>query len=77
MVVSFGGMAERRNLHVRLTDASYRALRSYAAEHGVSLGALVEAMGERLALYPEVTETGRWLVLRAREIDQQRRSRGD
>lgn len=67
---------KRRNLHVRVTDESFDGWTAFANRHGVSLAALVEAMGVQLGetLDPE-SEPGWKMVEQARRIDAERRSR--
>jgi hypothetical protein len=71
-------MARRKNLHVKLTDESYEAWHGFAAANGVSVTAIVEAMGERFAAVNNGTQlapAGAEMVTRAREIDEARRRR--
>lgn len=67
-------MAERRLLQVRLTDEARAGLDRFTTRRGVTVTALVEALGEQLAVGDD-----EWVpaetVARAREIDAERRSR--
>jgi hypothetical protein len=66
---------ERRNLHVRVSVEAYEAWRSFAAEHGVTLSALTEALGVFFASGDPISEQGAEIIAMAREIDQRHRSR--
>jgi hypothetical protein len=62
-------------VHVRITEESHEAWRTFCRENGVTIGSVIEAMGERLASGKPLHEEGVAIVIRAREIDERHRSR--
>lgn len=68
-------MDERRNLHVRLSAVAYDAIREFCDDQGVSVTAVVEALGRLLV--GGTTATPDEIVDAARRIDRQHRSRRD
>ncbi len=66
-------MPERRLLQVRLTDEARAGLDRFSTRRGITLTALLEALGHQLA--DDDTWMPLELVARAREIDAERRSR--
>lgn len=65
---------ERRDLHLRLCDASYQALAELSGDHGVTVAALIDSMGHSL---DEMRGNEWWqdTVRLARRIDAERRRR--
>lgn len=62
-----------------MSEEAFDGWTGFAAANGVTLGALVEALGLQLVgrnAAPE-SETGRQIIAKARDIDRERRSRRD
>lgn len=72
LLVHSGAMATRRPLQVALTETARAGWDNLSAEHGATITAIIEAMGQ-------LAGTGRVfpdeVVARARQIDAERRSR--
>lgn len=70
-----GATTKRKALHAYLTDEAHETWHRVAAEHGVSVSALLEAMSERLGSGDEADPAMDPIVHRARQIDAERRRR--
>ena len=70
---------ERNALHAYLDDVAHEAWQMFATENGVSVTALLEALGLQLAQEMEKTgdacEVRQGLVKQARRVDADRRRR--
>lgn len=75
-------VADRQRIAGDLTPASYRAWRDFANSRGVTIAALLEAIGEGLADLVELPEERlprrlRGTIARAREVGAERLRRGE
>lgn len=69
-------MAERITISLRLTPEAHRGLMRACEAAGVTMTALLEAIGLELARNPgSLGERGPDIVAAARQIDQERRNR--
>lgn len=69
----------RHAIHAYITEPNHTAWHDYAAEQGVSMSALLEALGEQLRDGAGLTTTNmavEALIKAARRIDSDRRRRG-
>lgn len=69
-----------RDIRARVTEDAYDGWRHVADQNGVSISSLVEATGERLVRWIRdgtgmTTENVQAVIVRAREIDTERRRR--
>ena len=69
--------SDRRALHAYLSKDAHKAWHSFAASHGVSVSALLEALGQELetASDPSLPVGSADLVASARSVDAERRKR--
>jgi hypothetical protein len=63
----------KRQLNVFVDEAAFEALRVFADEQGVSVTALINALGLVLGGVPKLSPTLKQLVERARQTDVERR----
>lgn len=63
----------KKQLNVFVSEESFQAWRRFADAQGVSVTALIEAMGLELATVDRLSPTLRSLVVRARQVDAERR----
>lgn len=70
---------ERKQLNVAISKDAYEAWQTFARQRGVSMTALIEAIGQTLAVVIgqgiELPEMGEGIVAQAREIDAENRRR--
>lgn len=70
--------SDRKQIHVKVCRSSWEGWEDYARREGVTLAALLDAIGHQLAAVAgrNGTQLGKSVVPEAREIDADRRRRG-
>lgn len=67
---------DRKQIHVKVCRTSWEAWNRYAANEGVTLAALLDAIGHQLAGVQGANGLGAKAVPEARKLDAERRRRG-